>query len=256
MPSPSLNRGVLILLAPNAKDANISSTNTYFVFQYNPEKLLHTINQATSQVASGNSTTEVAGPPVELFNLTFDLDSLDLDPPNQNQIADELGIHPALAMLESMMQPQTVNGQIIMPTAVFKWGANRLVAVRVVNISVEEKTFNQTLNPTRATVTLSLRALNASEVTNSVGARNTYTSHLKQRETLVDKYRTQTGQAFPGGAVSGASAASGSAALGSTTAGTNPLAQASGVAQTRIQTKTKQTNRTNKTQVSTKRNRA
>jgi hypothetical protein len=159
-------------------------------------------------------------------------------------------------MLESMMQPQTVNGQIIMPTAVFKWGANRLVAVRVVNISVEEKTFNQTLNPTRATVTLSLRALNASEVTNSVGARNTYTSHLKQRETLVDKYRTQTGQAFPGGAVSGASAASGSAALGSTTAGTNPLAQASGVAQTRIQTKTKQTNRTNKTQVSTKRNRA
>jgi hypothetical protein len=240
VPTPSLNRGLLILLAPNTKDANISSANTYFVFQYNPEKLLHTVNQATSQAALGNSTTEVAGPPVELFNLTFDLDSSDLDPPNQNQIADELGIHPALAMLELMMQPQTINDQIILPTAVFRWGANRSVAVRVVNLSVEEKTFDQILNPIRATVTLTLRVLNASEVTNSVGARNVYTSHQNQRGTLVGKYRTQTGQAFPGGAVSGASAASGAAVLGSTTAGTNPLAQASGVAQSKSQTKTKQ----------------
>jgi hypothetical protein len=229
VPTPSLNRGVLILLAPNAKDPNLSAPNTYLVFQYNPEKLLHTLNPATSQTPSG--PTEVTGPPVEYFNLTFDLDSLDLDPPNQNQIADTLGIHPSLAILESMMQPQTVSGQIVMPIVVFKWGSKRVVAVRVVSMNVEEKTFDQILNPTRATVTLILRVLNASEVGNNTGARNICASHTGEQAILVDAYRTQTGQTSPTGAPSSASSAMG---LSSAAGVAVPNASATKVIRTKV----------------------
>jgi hypothetical protein len=243
---PSINRGILILLAPNAKDANISSTNPYFAFQYNPEKLLHTFNQATTQAASGNSTSDMAGSPVEEFNLTFDLDSLDLDPPNQNQIADTLGVHPALAMLELMMQPQTVANQPVMPIAVFKWGAKRAVPVRVTNINVEEKTFDQTLNPTRATVTLTLRVLNASELGNNTGAKSVYANHREIVTTLADAYRTQTGQPPSGGAVTGASGVTGDWSAIAPMAPGGSVVEAGGTIINKTQTKAQQTSNPSK----------
>jgi hypothetical protein len=93
------------------------------------------------------------------------------------------------------MQPQLVNKQMAMPIVVFKWGAKRANAVRLVSMSVEEKSFDVTLNPTRATVSLTLRVLDAAEVNNSLGARNVYLNHQNTRATLVDAYKQQTGQA-------------------------------------------------------------
>ncbi len=234
MPAPNLNRGVLILLAPNAKDANINQSNSYFVFQYNPEKLLHTFNHGMPQALTG--TSEVSGPTVEIFNLTFDLDSLDLEPPNQNQISKDLGIHPSLAILESMMLPQIVGGQTVLPIVIFKWGANRTVPVRVVSMNVEEKTFDQTLNPTRATITLAIKVLSASEVKNSTGARSILTSHQIMQATLADKYRMQTGQGSFAETVSGAEAD----AIGAGSA-TNRSSAAKAGSVAKAKSKTKQT---------------
>ena len=216
MPSqPSINRGTLILLAPNAKDANISSTNVYFTFQYNPEKLIHTLNQVQSNVVA-NTTNDPQGTPSEYFNLTFELDSVDSDATSQNQSLAGLGLHPALAMLELMMQPQVVGKLSSMPIVVFKWGAKRAAAVRVVSMSVEEKSFDITLNPTRATVSLTLRVLDAAEINSNPGARNVYSSHQNTQASLVDAYKLQTGQATGMGAsgVSGASGLVGVAASG------------------------------------------
>jgi len=239
---PTLNRAMLILLAPNAKNATPSSNNNYFAFQYNPEKLLHTFNQGMPQATAGYSTPDVAEPPVEQFNLTFDLDSVDPNPPIQDQIAAEFGVHPALAMLELMMQPQVISGKAVMPVVVFKWGTNRSVPVRIVGMNVEEKTFNPTLNPTTATVTLTLRVLTASEVATNAGAKSAYTSYQNAQATLVDKYRTQTGQGSPGdvGVAAGASAAVGSAVA------SGSVAAASGVlkSKTKIQQATKASKRT------------
>jgi Contractile injection system tube protein len=191
---PSINRGTLILLAPNATNASISSKNVYFVFQYNPEKLLHTFNQALPSTLNTN-TTDSQGPPDELFYLTFELDSVDIDVSSGNQSSANLGLHPALAMLELMMQPQAVGKQTSMPIVVFKWGAKRSVAVRLVSMSVEEKSFDITLNPTRATVSLTLRVLDASEISNNSGGKSICVSHQKVQATLVDVYKGQTGQA-------------------------------------------------------------
>ena len=129
MPSqPNINRGTLILLAPNAKDASISPKNIFFVFQYNPEKLLHTFNQAAASALGANTSAEPQGSPTELFYLTLELDSIEIDASSQNQSSANLGLHPALAMLELMMQPQIVAGKTSMPIVVFKWGAKRSVA--------------------------------------------------------------------------------------------------------------------------------
>jgi hypothetical protein len=191
---PSINRGTLILLAPNATDATISSKNVYFVFQYNPERLLHTFNQALPSTL-GSNTTDSQCPPAELFNLTFELDSIEIDASFTNQSSANIGLHPALAMLEMMMQPQAVGKQTSMPIVVFKWGAKRSVAVHLVSMSVEEKSFDVTLNPTRATVNLTLRVLDIAEINNNPGAKNVCLNHQNVQATLVDVYKVQTGQA-------------------------------------------------------------
>ncbi len=203
---PSLNRGTFILLAPNATDANISSSNVFFVFQYNPETLIHIVNQGTPPSDSPlGVANEQPGVPPELFNLTFELDSLDVDPPAQNQNSG-FGLHPALAMLELMMEPQVVGTKTYMPIVVFKWGANRSVAVRIVTMNVEEKAFDEILNPVRATVSLSLQVLAQRDVNGNLGARGVYASHQNMRSSLVSAYMLQTGQ----GSIAGASGVSGS----------------------------------------------
>lgn len=214
---PNINRGVLILLDPKA-NSYTDRANSYFAFKYNPERLVHTFSQNAPSLPSGNLTPNMGGQPSEYFGLTFDLDSVDLDSQNQSQIAADLGIHPALAMLELMMQPQTADNKIVLPIVVFKWGSKRLVVANVVNMSVEEKTFDQTLNPIRATISLTLRVLNVSEVGNNAAAKSVCLGHQNTRITLADAYRFQTGQGgFSGGSGSPASALGSSLAAGVTT---------------------------------------
>ena len=150
--------------------------------------------------ALGANTADSQGPLTEFFNLSFELDGVDIDQSSQNQSSPDFGLHPALAMLELMMQPQVVGKQTSMPIVVFKWGAKRAVAVHVISMSVEEKSFDITLNPTRATVSLTLRVLDATEVNNNPGARNVLLNHQNMGTTLVDKYKLQTGQALLMGA--------------------------------------------------------
>jgi hypothetical protein len=192
---PSVNRGTLILLAPNATDASISTKNVFFTFQYNPEKLLHTFNQTLPSPPGVNTSLELQGAPSEVFYLTFELDSSDIESSFQSQSLSDLGVHPALAMLELMMQPQMVGKQPFLPIVIFKWGAKRSLAVRIVSMSVEEKSFDITLSPTRASVSLSLRVLDATEINSNPGARNAYLNHQNVQTTLVDAYKLQTGQA-------------------------------------------------------------
>ncbi len=109
-------------------------------------------------------------------------------------------------MLELMMEPQVVGTKTYMPIVVFKWGANRSVAVRIVTMNVEEKAFDEILNPVRATVSLSLQVLAQRDVNGNLGARGVYASHQNMRSSLVSAYMLQTGQ----GSIAGASGVSGS----------------------------------------------
>jgi hypothetical protein len=212
LPSPpNITRGTLILLASNAKDANPSAPNVFFTFQYNPEKLVHTYNQNNPN-ATSNIPSDPKSVPTEFFNLTLELDSIEAEYSTQNTATEGLGLHPALAVLELMMQPQTVGNQTCLPIVVFRWGAKRSIAVRLVTLNVEERSFDPTLNPARATVNLTLRVLDATEISGNQGAKGVFVNHQNTQASLVDLYKQQTGQALNIGSVLGAS---GAAALAS-----------------------------------------
>jgi hypothetical protein len=191
---PCLNRGTLILLAPDTKEPtiNVGTKNVFFSFQYNPEKLLHTFNPAIQPASTKETDTQC--PPTEFFNLTFELDSVDIEPSIKKSVAPDFGLHPALAMLELMMQPQAKVNQTQMPVLVFRWGQKRSLPVYLVSMSVEEKTFDQTLNPTRASVTIILRVLSASEVKDRQAAQKALAVHEYDRTTLVEVYKEETDQ--------------------------------------------------------------
>jgi len=182
---PNFSKGTLILLAPNATEPVVSSKNIYFAFQYNPEKLLHTFNPP-------EKNAESQCPALEYFNLSFELDSIEVDASPQSQTPSPYGLHPALAMLESMMQPQDGGNQTTLPIAVFRWGEKRLMPVNVVGMSVEEKSFDPILNPTRATVSLTLKVLSAKEVDSNQAARKVFQTHQNDRKSLIDAYKAQT----------------------------------------------------------------
>jgi hypothetical protein len=196
---PTLNKGTLILLAPNANEAAVSSKNSYFSFQYNPEKLLHTFNPP-------EKNAETQCPALEYFNLTFELDSIEVDASPQTQTPSQFGLHPALAMLESMMQPQEGASQTALPIVVFKWGEKRSVPVSVVSMSVEEKSFDLILNPTRAAISLTLRVLNAKEADINQAVRKVFQTHQNDRKSLVEVYKLQTKQPLAGAAATVAAA--------------------------------------------------
>jgi hypothetical protein len=210
---PSVNRGTLILLAADATEPTIvaGTKNIYLTFQYNPEKLLHTFNPVI-QPAS-NKETDTQCPPNEFFNLTFELDSVDIEQPIKASVAPDFGLHPALAMLEFMMQPQIKDKRTLMPVVVFRWGQKRSLPVYLVSMSVEEKTFDQTLNPTRASVTIILRVLSSSEVKDNQAAKKALAAHQYDRTTLVEVYKAETDQA-PATTKPGAKAAAANASSG------------------------------------------
>ena len=163
--------------------------STLFNFQFNPESLIHTFGSVQGAGAVANTTQD---PTTELFNLTFDLESDDVDPQEQNQTTNDYGLHPVLAVIESMMQPQTTTGnQAQQPTVVFKWGTNRVVTAQLVSLNVYEKAFDTVLNPTKVTVSLSMRVLQRSELKTNSAAYNICVAHLNLRNTLVGLYKKE-----------------------------------------------------------------
>ena len=197
----------MVLLDANATDPAPSAKNIYFSFQYNPEKLNHTINQPSLDPATQNRNQQASL--TEFFNLSFDLDSIDIDASAQGQISNDFGLHPALAMLQLMTKPQTIgSGKPSLPIVVFKWGAKRSVAAQIVSLFVEEKAFDLTLNPTRATVNLTLRVLDDSDVLGNQAARKVVAAHEETKKGLVEVYKSQTGQT-PASTISTVAAATG-----------------------------------------------
>jgi hypothetical protein len=187
MPRSNAIRGTLILLNSNAKVTNPYLDSTLFNFQFNPESLSHVF---ISEQCEPGSVPQ--GSMAELFNLTFDLESDDIDPQEQTPTTTAYGLQPVLAVLESMTHPYpTSNNQTQLPTTIFKWGANRVVPAKVVGMNVEEAAFDLSLNPTKATVTLSMRVIQKSELKTDSPAYKICLDHLTLRDKLVGLYKAE-----------------------------------------------------------------
>ena len=199
--SPRLVKGGIVIMDPVT-----STVKSVIALQYNPDSLTRTLQ--VQAVAGGQDGTRVdvlrlRGPAVETIKLDAELDATDqLEFPNQNPTAVQLGLHPQLAQLEMLINPtvETLRAddslansgtlEIIpleQPLTLFVWSKNRVVPVRVTDFSVTEEAFDTRLNPIRAKVSLGLRVLNVDDLGFSHPGGQMYMTYLTNKQQLASQ---------------------------------------------------------------------
>jgi hypothetical protein len=199
--SPRLVKGGIVIMDPVT-----STVKSVIALQYNPDSLTRTLQ--VQAVAGGQDGTRVdvlrlRGPAVETIKLDAELDATDqLEFPNQNPTAVQLGLHPQLAQLEMLINP-TVESlraddslansgtlEIIpleQPLTLFVWSKNRVVPVRVTVFSVTEEAFDTRLNTIRAKVSLGLRVLNVDDLGFSHPGGQMFMTYLTNKQQLASQ---------------------------------------------------------------------
>ncbi|HMC54299.1 MAG TPA: hypothetical protein VKH19_03940 [Gemmatimonadaceae bacterium] len=197
--SPRVLKAGLVLL-----DADTGAIKRIIRLQYNPDTLSRTLEvQGTGDAGARSEALRLRGPAVETITLECEIDAVDqLEKPADNPDAVALGIHPQLAALEMMVNPTTASlnqadamaamGTIEIvpneaPLAVFVWSKQRVLPVRVTQLSVTEEAFDASLNPIRAKVSLGLRVLNVDDVGFDHRAGRLFMSYLTRKEQMVSK---------------------------------------------------------------------
>jgi hypothetical protein len=198
--SPRLLKGGIVLIDPNT-----SAVQRIIALQYNPDTLTRSLQiQGVSAEGSGSDRSEVLrlkGPPVETIKLDAEIDATDqLEFPDQNANAVEVGIHPQLAALEAIVYPTSEQLQsnnalaqsgtleiIPMQSALtlFIWSKNRIIPVRLTDFSITEEAFDPNLNPIRAKVSLGMRVLSVNDVGFDAKAGSLYMIYQQQKERLA-----------------------------------------------------------------------
>jgi hypothetical protein len=176
--SPKFEKGALVQLVKRIQGVELN----VIPFQYNPEKLSHTLTpwnpfEVDQTQRGAQAPTVQPFNPKESFNLTLEIDATN-DLEDNNSVAKLVGIADRLAALTKLTLPteglvsdlnRSVTATIgradrqavrlTVPVALFVWGPGRILPVRVTSFSVEETLFSPSLHPIQATVTLGLEVL-------------------------------------------------------------------------------------------------
>lgn len=157
-------RGSLVSFTPTF----LFSTPSVIVFQFNPETITHDWSEQKGD--DKTPALSVKGDPEESFSFTLKLDSDEIiaDRKPTEALARTTGISTRLAALESLQFPvnhgtaQCPNYKL--PLVLFIWGVGRILPVRITTLKVDEKEYDDVLNPTKADVTIGLRVLREDEI--------------------------------------------------------------------------------------------
>lgn len=198
--SPRLLRVGIVLI-----DAETSSVERIITLQYNPDTLTRTL-QVQGFGAEGGDRSQalrLTGPPVETIKFDAEIDAADqLEFPDQNRATTELGIHPQLAALETVVYPSSSQLQsnnalaqsgtleiapMEAPLTLFVWSKNRILPVRLTEFSITEEAFDPALNPLRAKVSLSMRVLNVNDLGFKHKGGSLFMIYQQQKEQLARK---------------------------------------------------------------------
>lgn len=203
--SPILTKGGIVLIDPVS-----SLVKKVIALQYNPETITRTL-QMQGAGGDGGDRSEalrIKGPPVETIKVETEIDATDqLEFPNENSDAVELGIHHQLAALELLIYPgsdllesnnslaQSGTIEIIpMETfiTVFVWSKQRVMPVRITEFSITEEAFDPKLNPIRAKVSLGMRVLSVNDLGFTHKGGNLFMSYLQNKEQLARRVTNAT----------------------------------------------------------------
>ncbi len=197
--SPRLVSGGIVTMDPDT-----SIVLSVIALQYNPDSLSRSLQiQAVSGGQDGVrvDALRLRGPAIETIKLEAELDATDqLEFPTQYPNTVKYGLHPQLAQLEMLVNPtvETLLADDAMasagtleiipleqPLTLFVWSANRVIPVRLTELSITEEAFNPNLNPIRAKVSLGMRVLSVDDLGfNSPGGRM-FLTYLTNKETLA-----------------------------------------------------------------------
>src|SRR6266480_7395207 len=199
--SPKLLKGGIVLVDPDT-----AAVRQIISLQYNPDTLTRSlqIQGVSADGSTGGDRSEILrlkGPPVETIKLEAEIDATDqLEFPDQNANAVEVGIHPQLAALEAIAYPTSEQLQsnnalaksgtleiIPMQSALtlFIWSKNRIIPVRLTDFSITEEAFDPNLNPIRAKVSLGMRVLSVNDVGFDAKAGSLFMAYQQQKEKLA-----------------------------------------------------------------------
>ncbi len=178
-------KGALVLDRSTSKSSVDDLDPLSFIFQYNPEILTHTFfSSDCEEVARQEKGQRAKGKIVESINLNLELDAIDpLIQPNLHQEIDEYGLHPSLAILESIMLSQNATSSIVL----FTWGPNRSIPVSIENMRILEEAFDIKLNPIRAKIELAMRVLDISEFRKGSKGYTLCLLHSDRRNFFIKK---------------------------------------------------------------------
>jgi hypothetical protein len=197
--SPRLVKGGIVLV-----DSSTGAIDRIVTLQYNPDTLARTIQvQGAGEGGERSEALRLKGPPIETIKLDVELDATDqLEFPVENPSAVSLGLHAQLAALEAMVHPAASDlvtndllaavGLVeILPMetdlTLFVWSAQRILPVRLTEISVLEEAFDVALNPIRAKVSLGMRVLTVDDLGFGHKGGGVFMAHLRAKERLVGK---------------------------------------------------------------------
>jgi hypothetical protein len=202
--SPRLLKGGIVQVDPAS--GRVLRT---IALQYNPDTLTRSLQVQAAAAGGGSNDRSLAlrlkGAAIETIKLEAEIDATDgLADPAANPDAVSVGIHPQLAVLESLVNPRAdalqANDALVSsgalevlppesPLALFVWSKQRVVPVRVTELSVTEEAFDAALNPIRAKVSLGLRVLTVDDVPFQHRAAATFMSYLRTKERLAARVK-------------------------------------------------------------------
>jgi hypothetical protein len=197
MTSPRLLKAGIVLI-----DSVTAAVRKVIALQYNPDTLSRSFSiRGMSGEGERSEAQRLTGPPVETLKLDAEMDATDqLEFPDRNPNAVALGIQPQLAALEMLIYPSSADirnensllavGTIEVapaetPLMLFVWSKERVVPVRLTELSIVEEAFDPNLNPIRARVSLSMRVLSVNDLPVDHRGAAIYMSYQQQKEKLA-----------------------------------------------------------------------
>jgi hypothetical protein len=196
--TPRVLRGGLVLVHPVS-----AAIDRIITLQYNPDTVTRSlqIQGATGEAPDLVDVLRLKGPPIETIKLELELDATDeLAEAADNPTTVALGLHPRLAALEAIVYPPSAQLQAsaaharsgvmeIMPAAaplqLFVWSRQRVMPVRITDLSITEEAFDPALNPIRAKVSLGMRVLNTNDLGFDNKAGSLFMAHHQQKERFA-----------------------------------------------------------------------
>ncbi|MGD8966108.1 MAG: hypothetical protein PVI07_01250 [Anaerolineae bacterium] len=195
--SPRLLKGGIVLIDPDT-----GAVERIIVLQYNPETLSRTLKIQSIEASDDRSQAlRLTGPPVETYQVEAEIDAADqLEFPDEHETVRQHGIASQLAALETIIYP--ASGDLLSrnsladagtleiapleaPLTLFVWSENRVLPVRLTDLSITEEAFDPQLNPIRAKVSLSMRVLSVDDLGFDHRGGNLFLTYQQQLERLA-----------------------------------------------------------------------